>query len=354
MGRERIKPLSIRSLTAEEIDLQSSMEQLLVVNSISVTSLVGSGTFPHMKRGLLQHACGLAVVSMLLGASAARGEGGATADNWRAPMLTLMPDEDSVYAPEGPPRDDVGINNGGVNIQIDTWYSTDYVYRGIDHSEVGGHEDAPNAQFDSTLKFNLAKLPHPFIGVFVNVYNSDPISRFQEIRPYLGVDWTIRPLNIVLGHNTYLFPERDEQNTSEVFGKLTFDDSILFGTERPVFGPYIYGSYDYDLYNGTYFEFGVSHDFVFEDYGFTITPIARMSYVTTNQQFAIVPGGNDSGFQHYDIGFTTEYSLNKLFNVPNRFGEWTLQGECFYTDNIHYDLRADTQIWGGVGIGFKY
>ena len=294
------------------------------------------------------------MVGLLLGGATARADEKSAPSDWQAPKLSLMPDEDSVYAPEGPPRDDIGVNNGGVNIAIDVSYLTDYVYRGIDHSETGGHEDAPNAQFDATVEFNLGRLPHPFIGVFVNVYNSDPVSRFQEIRPYLGIDWTIRPINIVLGHTTYLYPERDELNTAEVFGKLTFDDSIIFGTERPVFAPYLLATYDYDLYNGTYFEFGVKHDFVFEDYGLTITPIARMSYVTTNQLYATTPGGNDSGFQHYDVGFTTSYSLNKLLNVPNRYGEWSLEGQFFYTDNIHNDLKADTQTWGGIGIGFRY
>lgn len=308
-----------------------------------------------MKIGLLRHALGLAAVSVLMiGTSAQAADGAAASGDWQPLRLSLMPDTESVYAPPGAPVEDAGLNKGGVNFRLDTWYTTDYVFRGIDRSEGGGHEDAPNAQFDAALQFNLGKLPHPFIGVFVNVYNADPISRFQEIRPYLGLDWTIRPLNIVVGHNTYLYPEREETNTSEVFGKLTFDDSILFGTEKPVFTPYIYAAYDYDLYNGCYFEIGVSHEFLFEDYGLTITPLARVAYVSTNQLFAAIPAGNDSGFQHYDVGFNVAYSLNRLLNIAPRFGQWNLQGECFYTDNIHHDLRADTQVWGGIGIGFKY
>ena len=307
-----------------------------------------------MTSGLIRRACGVAVVGLLIGTSLARADDAATGTAFPVPKFTLMPDEDSVYAPPGDPREVAGTNTGGVNFQLDAWYTTDYVFRGIDRSETGGHEDAPNAQFDAALKFNLGKLPHPFAGVFVNVYNSDPISRFQEIRPYFGMDWTIRPLNLVIGHNTYLYPEREETNTSEVFGKLTFDDSYLFGTDGPVFSPYFFGAYDYDLYNGAYFEIGVSHDFVFEDYGFKITPIARLSYVSTNQLFASTPGGNDTGFQHYDIGFTTEYSLNRLLSIPVRYGNWSLQGELFYTDNIHYNLRADTQLWGGIGIRFNY
>jgi hypothetical protein len=298
--------------------------------------------------------CSAAVAGVLAVAAAARADQPAPAGDFAPPKLSLMPDTDSVYAPPDAPRDDLGVNNGGVNFALNFWYLTDYVYRGIDHSETGGHEDSPNAQFDAALKFNLGKLPHPFLGVFVNVFNADPVSRFQEIRPYLGLDWTIKPLNIQIGQNTYLYPEREETNTAEFYGKLTFDDSILFGTERPVFTPYIYAAYDYDLYNGAYFELGISHDFVWEDYGVVITPIARLSYVTTNQLYAATLGGPDSGFQHYDVGMVCSYSINRFFEIPERFGEWSLLGQIFYTDNIHNELRADTQVWGGVGIGFRY
>ena len=48
------------------------------------------------------------------------------------------------------------------------------------------------------------------------------------------------------------------------------------------------------------------------------------------------------------------YSLNTLFNVSRRYGEWTLQGYLYYVDGINNGLRADTQLYGGAGIGFRY
>lgn len=303
-----------------------------------------------------QRGCGWAAAISLLTAGALRAEPSVGSSNpaFDLPIVLLAVEEDSVYATPPLPRDDLGTNQGGVNFSLDVMNTSDYVFRGIDRSEVGGTEDAPNIQFDSTLTFDLGKFPHPFIGVFVNVFNSDPISRFQEIRPYFGIDWTIRPIHLILGHVTYLFPERDETNSSEIFGKLTIDDSVLWGTEKPIFSPYLLAAYDYDLYNGWYFEFGISHDFVIEDTGLTITPTARVAYVTTYQLFAVDVDGDDSGFQHYDVGFTVEYSLNQLLSIPPRYGDWSLQGQCFYTDGISNELRADTQVWGGIGIGFRY
>src|SRR5205814_5891036 len=143
----------------------------------------------------------------------------------------------------------------------------DYIFRGLDRSDgVGlslnptvppvddakkfGNEDAPNLQFDAKLSFDLGKLPHPYIGLFTNVYNSDPISRFQEVRPIFGAEWTIRPLILEGGHQTFLFPEREDINTSEIFGRITLDDSYFFRTDHPLFSPYVFAAYDYDRYNG--------------------------------------------------------------------------------------------------------
>jgi hypothetical protein len=267
--------------------------------------------------------------------------------------VTLQQRPESIYAPAAPPGEDQGVNEGAVHLDLTVRYMTDYVYRGVDRSEVGGREDAPNLQFDGTLNFDLGKLPHPYIGLFVNVYDSDPISRFQEVRPVVGFDWFIKPLTFSGGNLTYIFPERDEQNTSEAFAKLSLDDAFLWSTERPIFSPYVFAAYDYDLFNGWYFEIGMKHDFVFEDTGFTLTLVGDVAYVYDNAQY-LRTGTNDTGFQHYDVGLIGNYSLNTLFNFPRRYGEFALQGYLYYTDGIDNDLHADTQIWGGVGINFKY
>jgi hypothetical protein len=280
---------------------------------------------------------------------------------------------ESIYVPEGPPREEEGVNAGGVNFELRVSYLTDYVYRGVDMSERlssldedgnfvsdadadAGSEDAPNNQFDGKIELNLGKLPHPVAGVFANVFNDDPISRFQEIRPYFGFDWDLRPFRVQAGQIGYIFPEREGLNTNEVWASVTFDDSRLWRTERPLFAPYVYGAYDYDLYDGFYLEAGVRHQFEFEDTGITITAVADVAYVINNaqftRQFALEP--EDSGFQHYDVGLIGTYSLNRMLGIPRRYGQWTLEGYLYYTDGIDRGLLADTQVWGGAAIGLRY
>lgn len=287
------------------------------------------------------------------------------------PQIMQQDPYESIYLPPGPPRVEEGVNEGGANFRLRVSYLTDYVYRGIDQSErlasvngAGdvvpgadlGAEDAPNLQFDGDITLNLGKLPHPVAGLFANVYNDDPISRFQEIRPYFGFDWDLRPLRIKAGQISYIYPERERLNTAEIWASVTFDDSRLFRTERPLLSPYVYGAYDYDLYDGFYLEAGLKHQFELEETGIMVTAVADIAYVVNNRQFADLasPRPDDTGFQHYDLGLIGSYSLNKLLGIPRRYGQWTFEGYLYYTDGIESGLRADTQIWGGAAIGFRY
>lgn len=288
--------------------------------------------------------------------------------------LQLAQEFESVYDLEAPPPADAGVNEGGVHFDLNVRYLTDYVFRGIDRGEGNGGfndakgrpvvfdpdpdfkpgaEDAANLQVDARLKFDLGKAPSPVIGLFANVYNDDPINRFQEIRPYVGVEWMVRPFIVGAGNTTYIFPERDDVNTSEVWASLTLDDSSLFNSERPVLSPYAMVAYDYDLYRGFYIEAGVKHEIAFEDTPFTLTVVADAAFVVSNPQFT-ADNDADTGFQHWDVGLIGRYNLNTVLNVSKRYGEFHLEGYLYYTDGIDNDLLADTQLWGGVGIAFHY
>jgi hypothetical protein len=285
--------------------------------------------------------------------------------------LLVQSDYDSVYAPPDPISESAGVNEGGVHFNLDVTYFTDYVYRGLDQSEriantpvIGdptgrpdaapGAEDSANIQVDAMLKFDLGKAPHPFVGVFVNTFNADPQSRFQEIRPYFGLEWTLRPVIFTVGHQTFIYPDRDQLNTTEVYGMITLDDSYFFRTDDPILSPYVFVSYDYDLYDSIYAEFGVQHDFRIEGTGIILTASASVAYVNGHELFVEPGASNDAGFQHYQLGLVGSYRLNGPLDIRTRFGEWTFKGYLFYTDGIDNDLRADTQLWGGAGIGFSY
>lgn len=278
-----------------------------------------------------------------------------------APKLFMVApaEAETVYTPPRPLREDEGVNNGGVNVEVDMRYLTDHVYRGVSHNRAnGGNRHASNFQASAVLSFNLGKLPHPYLGVFANVNDSDPISRFQEIRPFLGFEYTLRPLIVNVGLNAYIYPERERlqpsPNTSEVFIRLTLDDSYFFLTPQPILSPYVFAAYDYQRNKGWYIEVGVRHDFIFEDAGFTLTPFADVAYISTFAQQFVLVGRQDSGFQHYDTGVIGTFSLSNFFKLSPRFGQFSLRGYLTYTGRFSNELLADNVLWGGVGLIFKY
>ena len=269
-------------------------------------------------------------------------------------------DTDTVYAPPAPPKEEDHVNEGGVNVDLYFRYLTDYVYRGVSHNRAASGEDAHAANFQAgtQLSFNLGKLPHPYVGVFANVNDSDPVSRFQEIRPFFGINYTLRPLIFDVGYNAYIYPERERlkpsPNTAEFYVKLTLDDSYFFLTDHPILSPYIYGAYDYQRNGGFYIEAGLKHDFLFDDFGLTVTPYADVAYVSNFARQFITISPQDSGFQHYDLGLNVGYSLNNVLSIPARYGQFSIQGYLTYTSAIEKNVLADDELWGGVGLSFHY
>jgi hypothetical protein len=297
----------------------------------------------------------IAVVCVAQPARADDGLGSNSDAAFKPIILSLQPDQpESVYAPEPPARLPDGINEGGVNFELTIGYFTDYIYRGIEPFEQPSSEDSANLQIDAKLAWDLGKLPHPFIAVFSNIAESDPISTFQEIRPTVGFEWNLRPFIVSSGFTSYIYPDRDDQDTSEIWLGIELDDSYFLRTERPVLSPYVFAAYDIDLYDGWYIEAGVQHSFPIENLGLTLTGQACVGYVYNNSLYSTTPGGEDTGFQHYQLGLIGEYSLNHVLNFSQRYGQWSILGYLYYTGKIDDDLRADNQLWGGAGVGFKY
>jgi hypothetical protein len=279
-------------------------------------------------------------------------------------MLSIAPaDDQGIYTMPEPPTKENGTNLGGVNFDVQIAYFNHYVYRGVDHS-IGSPSSSNqflvkastlNLQIDARAEFNLGQFPHPFVGLFTDIYDADPVSRFQEVRPYFGAVWTVKPFTLEGGDNTYIYPDRKDLDTAEEYGKITFDDAGIFHSDKPFFSPYFYGAYDYDKNKGWYLESGVTHDLVLEDLGLTLTFKADAAYIIGyQQQFVFIDSLHDTGFQHYDVGLKTTYSLNRLLKVSYRFGELDVLGFIFDTGKLNENLRANNVIWGGAGIGFKY
>jgi hypothetical protein len=263
--------------------------------------------------------------------------------------------DESIYANPTFAPSEPAVNNGAVHFELHALYADNYVYRGVDHNAVAKHGSSLNLLLDGLLTFDLGKYPHPFVGLFADIYNSDPVSRFQEIWPYVGLTWDLRPFELEAGHNSYIYPEREGFDATEVYGKVTFDDSWVTNSDQPFLSPYFYGAYDYHTNKGWYLEAGVHHDLDIPDWGVKFTVYSAVGYIINfQQQFIDINNVQDTGWQHVDVGLNASYSLNSLLNVSKRYGEFDLQGFMEYTSKLNADVTGNNLLWGGGGIGFKY
>jgi hypothetical protein len=284
-------------------------------------------------------------------------------------LMAAATDPPSVYAPPEPERPEDLTNRGGVNVDLNFRYLTDYNYRGISFNRAVftppaagraavGQLHAANFQADGTLTFDLGKMPHPFVAVLANINDSDPLSRFQEIRPSAGLEYKLRPIVLRTGVNAYIYPERERlkpsPNTAEVFVRVTLDDTYFFLTDSPVLEPYVSAAYDYQVNDGWYLEAGLRHAFAFTDQGATLTPYADVAYVSHYDRTFVAVSPQDSGFQHYDVGLTADLSLNRLFALPRRYGTFELEGNLTYTGKFSNPVLANTEVWGGGGLKYRY
>jgi hypothetical protein len=117
----------------------------------------------------------------------------------------------------------------------------------------------------------------------------------------------------------------------------------------------VLGAFEYQKNEGWYVEFGVKHDFSFEDLGLTVTPEFNIAWISgLRQQFVFINDLRNTGWQHLEIGVTFSYSLNFLLNVSKKFGEFDVKGYGFYDDHLNSKITASNAFWGGLGLGFKY
>ncbi len=280
--------------------------------------------------------------------------GSRVADAYSPVRLAIVDEPESVYPQIIAPQSQEPFNAGSVSFDLSVSYLSRYVFRGIDQATLPGNNSENSLQFNGAAEFDLGRIPHPFIGLFVNVFNNDPVSRFEEVRPVAGLRWIIKPLTVIAQYTSYIFPNRKSLDTQEGMLRLELDDSRLWNTDKPVISPYILAAYDFDRYYGVYLEVGLKHDFAIEETGLTITPSASIAYVLSDSYFRETPNGSDTGLQHFEVGLTVSYSLNNLLNIPRRFGQFNIKGYLFDDGGIDSKLRADTRLFGGAGIDFQY
>ena len=117
-----------------------------------------------------------------------------------------MDEPASVYPEIMPPRAEEAMNAGGVNFGLNVELADPTTFFAVSIK-------APTA---TILKHRCSSTRTPNL-IWVNFrirssgyssmsLNSDPKARFEEVRPYFGAEWTLKPIIIAAGFTSYIHP----------------------------------------------------------------------------------------------------------------------------------------------------
>lgn len=269
---------------------------------------------------------------------------------------------ETVYAPPGGPAAATTEPQGPrLQWELTLGYASSYVYRGVDHSAtIGTTPDAidegggSNFQFAGRVTLDTGGPWRPFVELFSNYWDTDPVSSWQELRPTLGLEWKSKAVSVSGGATSYVYPDREDDNTSEAFLRASVNDGDLLGRELPILNPYGLIAYELDADGGWYGELGISHAWAIAGLGLTVTPVARIAYTyRLDEAFIFDTDRSGSGWQHADLGLQLSYRLNTLLNLPERDGKWALGAFVFRTSHLADATLGDSLTWGGVNVTWQ-
>ncbi len=286
-----------------------------------------------------------------------------------------------------------------LTLSIDYTLVSDYIWRGINLSDASRKNGAthnegrrwPNQQMTTGAELDLGKFGRVGGSLWFEWYcgqeymtPDDGDKTLQEIDYTVYYGYTIEQigLDIELGFIWYEFPRArsDADSTQELYTKLSYDDSKLFrmlglDVKEPVLNPYLFIAWDLDLARGgSYYEFGLSHDFVLQDLGMkdlpllknmTVTPAWSMSWDHNwLQKMSLDPskGGADNatGFSNSSHlanmvwGLQCSYDLKSALNIPDKYcGDFSVNTFMNYSHAIARHL-LDDELWGGVSVGYSW
>ena len=336
----------------------------------------------------------LLVATVAGAAHVARGEDGPQL-NW----LTVLAQADkpapappkAAPPPKPAPREDeggAGFKPIPMEFRLKYDLVTDYVWRGMNRTEHPGEgRERVSHQFTVGAEADMASLAGQDIGSFgAEIWfswwsgqqaatNHGACDDLQEVdyKLYWRKDLRSVGTEVELGWICYTFPRyssypgrsSDQESSYEIFAKLTFDDSALFGVEEPVLNPYVYWGLDLDLADeGSWFEVGVEHKFgmagqeAVMDYPglryLSFTPSLSLGIDNRYLQgFSTTPGRKSTRLANLVYGLATAYDLTGALGVPEKYGSVEVGAFVKFSDALREDMLND-ELYGGLTVGYRW
>jgi len=304
-------------------------------------------------------------------------------------------------------QDEEFVKAAPLRVRLDYTLVSDYVWRGFNLTEYNGEgTERPNHQFGLDVALNLTDLAGSeanlgYVGarVWFQCY-SGLQSQTRKANAALGgsggsgdhiqqVDYTLywnvmfeRVAEIEIGvvHRTWprlestalpaplsQYNSGDEQ-TGEIYAKVTLDDSGLFGRDKPLLSPSIFYGLDYDEADeGSWIEFGIEHAFNFRDLGafdeatplryLTVTPSVVLGFdhrfLDSFGRFARRRHSKSDRLAQLVYGLDLTYDLSGAVDLRREFGQVKLGAFIRFSDALREDLLND-ELYGGLAVGYEW
>ncbi len=266
---------------------------------------------------------------------------------------------------------------------IDYTLVSDYVWRGINLSEYPGEgREKLNHQMGLYFELGTEDLVGVDLGTFGGTIwfeyytNQESLTggdddHLQEVDFVVYWYYEIAPIftTVEFGYINYHFPQLtgDLDTTQEIYVKISFDDSVLFGTEGSVLNPYFYYGLDIDIGEyGSWMEWGVSHDFAFAEMGMAATPILKDMTLSPSlvlgfdhrymHLFSVDRTNNGrptTKLANLNYGLTLSFDLSGALGLPEQFGSLTLAGFLNFSQALN-NQRFNDEFYGGMTVGYEW
>lgn len=266
------------------------------------------------------------------------------------------------------------------SFDITYYLYSDYIFRGANFSEYRGEgRERLNHQMTTNLSFDVAKLVHGDEGSLGNFAFGTAFEWFeaqrklnpdgggqnaQEIDYLLSWSYELEPIDttLTLGYSFFTYPNAKAINTSEWSVKLEHNDAwmwkwLLPDNEDGVLNPSFLFVRDVDFVNGSWMEFGFSHDFAVVD-KVTVTPSVILAIDHRYLDPALGTGGEGSTrFAYIQYGLTASYDLTDLIRLTDwGFGSFVWSGFLYFNDavGIPEDDLIQDEFFGGTSFTWSF
>ena len=251
-----------------------------------------------------------------------------------------------------------------LSLSIDYTVVSDHVFRGMNFSEYAGEgREKPNHQLGLNMEIETSRMGWN-LGTFGFSYWGDWYTDEKNVNPTSShnlhesdyiIYWNYRIpellLNLQTGWVAITFPQMgtDTYYTNEWYISLGLNDGPLFGSEEPMLTPYIAYFLDTDDHDGSWLEWGISHNFALNNMGLDSTPVLKDIAIKPSFVMGIDGGqfGKSWRVAHMKYGIDVTYDLSGALNIPEEYGSISITGFVCFSDAVFNEI-LNGEFWGGV------